>query len=894
MLEPRLLAALAAGSTVVTPNKRLARTLVATYDAAQRAAGRGAWPAVRALPWAAWVETLWHDVLACDALPAITRRLPATPAQWCWQQIVAAEGAPLLDTRGAATLAAEAWSLLHAWGAGGESWRGWRESGGDDSVMFARWAERFHAQMAQMRALDDATLADALTQAADTVAAWRDLDVVLAGFRDSSLQQERLIAALARQGARMARLDAVVGPPGRTLHWSAASPREEIRDALTWARVEALGDPHASIGIAVLDLGARREEIRASAEDILCPGSQLPGNEGTARPYNLSLGAALSSIPLAATALDLIELAARPLPVPRAAVLLRSPYLPDAESRWPRRAALENNWLASGYREISRMTAGAALLGVDPAFGERFRRAQDFHHPPAAATPADWTEHWRGWLAAIGWPGDRPLDSAEQQTREAFDLLLADFAGLATVTHRMHAAEAIGSLRVLANATLFQPEAPAAPIQIVGMLEAAGLPFDRLWIAGLAADQWPPAPQPNPFLPAEWQRAHAVPRSSAARELAFARTLTDTLARGAPEVVVSHARHTDDHPRAPSRLIDELGALPLAGLAPQPSYARAIHAAVPALETVADFHAPPLGVGVRAPGGARIVAAQSDCPFQAIGTCRLKVGEWPRMVTGLTAIERGKLVHAALAAFWRDVRDQATLAQLDESALAAHIDRATVVARRELSAERWRTLEPPVAAGETRRLTVLLRAWVDAHERPRPPFAVVGLEEPAEVTLAGVLFRLRLDRIDRIPGGTAIIDYKTGVTPSVKAWFEARPRVPQLGLYALAKRNVASDDPLSAVAYAQLRPGDLKAIGVAADVDSWPALIAVGATPANGGWTAFEDWWREHLTPLALEISRGVAYVAPRDGDSTCSRCDLAALCRIRSTGAAHADDRDA
>jgi hypothetical protein len=68
----------------------------------------------------------------------------------------------------------------------------------------------------------------------------------------------------------------------------------------------------------------------------------------------------------------------------------------------------------------------------------------------------------------------------------------------------------------------------------------------------------------------------------------------------------------------------------------------------------------------------------------------------------------------------------------------------------------------------------------------------------------------------------------------------------------------------------------------------------VGATPANGGWAAFEDWWREHLTPLAQEISHGVAYVAPRDGDSTCSRCDLAALCRVRSTGAARADDRDA
>ena len=81
MFESRLLAALAAGSTVVTPNKRLARTLVATYDNAQRSAGRRAWPAARALPWSAWLEQLWNDVLAHDALPSITRLLRAPQAR---------------------------------------------------------------------------------------------------------------------------------------------------------------------------------------------------------------------------------------------------------------------------------------------------------------------------------------------------------------------------------------------------------------------------------------------------------------------------------------------------------------------------------------------------------------------------------------------------------------------------------------------------------------------------------------------------------------------------------------------------------------------------------------------------------------------------------------------
>ena len=43
----------------------------------------------------------------------------------------------------------------------------------------------------------------------------------------------------------------------------------------------------------VLDLAARRDEVRALAEDILCPALQWPGQQAAARPYNLSLGSAL-------------------------------------------------------------------------------------------------------------------------------------------------------------------------------------------------------------------------------------------------------------------------------------------------------------------------------------------------------------------------------------------------------------------------------------------------------------------------------------------------------------------------------------------------------------------------------------------------------------------------
>ncbi len=891
MFEPRVLAALAAGSTVVTPNKRLARALVARYDADQRAAGHRAWPAVRALPWTAWQDALWSDVLACDALPSIARRLDATAADWCWKRIVVEDGAPLFDPGGAAALATDAWALLKSWGAGGKSWRGWQRDVGEDPAAFARWAERFHARIGRMDAIDTASIADSLARAAPAVAAWRDLDIVLAGFVEMSPQQERLVAALAHHGAKLTRVDTLAPAPSRVMHASAASPGDELRSALAWARTEALARPGAAIGIAVLDLASRTDEVRALADDMLCSALQLPGHEGSPRPYNVSLGASLARVPLVGTALDLIEWAGAPLPLGRAAVLLRSPYLPDAVSQWPRRAALEKSWIEGGRREVSLADVRAELAAVDPGLGDRLRRANDA--APSAASPRAWTDIWRSLLVAVGWPGTRPLDSAEQQTRNAWEELLAQFAGLAQVEDRMRVHDAVVALRAFANATLFQPETTAAPVQILGVLEAAGLPFDRLWIAGLSGDRWPQAPEPNPLLPLSWQRAHDVPRSSAARELRFARALTASLLHSAPEVVVSYARNVDDHPRGPSRMIEELR-FPLYTGDPAPaSYARAIHAAAPEREAIADYRAPPLRSGERVPGGARIVEAQGDCPFKAIGSCRLDVEPWPAAITGLTASERGILVHAALAAFWREVGDHQALTQLDETRLAMQLERAINAAGRALKPTRWRALEPLVAQGEAGRLFTLLRSWIEGQELPRPPFAVVGIEHPAVLTLADVSFDVRIDRIDAIGDALAIIDYKTGIAPSLASWFDARPRAPQLGLYALARRAIVPDAGVHALLYAQLRPGDPKVIGVATESAAWPGLKPVAATRVAADWAALLAWWRDHLTSLALEIRNGIADVSPRDGDKTCRNCGLASLCRIRASVASTEDAVD-
>jgi len=276
---------------------------------------------------------------------------------------------------------------------------------------------------------------------------------------------------------------------------------------------------------------------------------------------------------------------------------------------------------------------------------------------------------------------------------------------------------------------------------------------------------------------------------------------------------------------------------------------------------------------------------------------RLRADTWPTPLDGLSALERGILVHAALAAFWRDVKDHATLIALTEEELARHIDQAVAEGFQCIAAARWGRLPPVVAAGESQRLARVVRAWLDEFERPRPPFAVAEVETLRPLALNGLEISLRLDRIDALAGGgIAVIDYKTGFASPPYRWFDERPEAPQLGLYWQAQQAFDPSLPVRALAYAQLRPGELKAVGLAEDESVWPRLSGARLLRSLGleDWRAVDVRWRGSLGALALEVREGHAAVAPRDVIETCRRCGLQPLCRIgTAAGREELEDAD-
>ncbi len=883
-----LAAALAAGTTVVTPNKRLARALVARHDASMARAGCRAWPAARALPWHAWLQTLWQDVCDAEAMAPLPRLLAPIESRYLWERVIADEGivpASLLDSNAAAVLAEEAWELVHGWGAGGESWRAWRGGAevADDSdpAAFARWAEAYRRELDRYALVDMARLPDALTQAAHAVPGWRDGNAVWVGFLELSPQQLRLRERLSGAGMAITVVPAASGPANVQCA-TAATPREEVRMALTWARALADESPECTIGIAIEDLAARRDEVRALAEEVLCPALQLPGHADAARPYDLSLGASLSETPMVAAALSLLALARDRIEAPAAALLLRSPYLPGP---WTARAGCERKWLEESRAELAWDDVLATLAETAPALAARWRAVAVRAVRSGTASPRAWVGRWRGLLEQCGWPGDIAPKGADFECRNAWERMLEEFSRIGHVDDRMPAARALRVLRDLTARTIFQPEAPPVAIAIMGILEAAALPLDALWVAGLSAQRWPPPPRPNPLLPLRWQRERGVPRSSAARELEYTQILTACLAGGAAQVVMSAPASIDDYPGMPSALIDP--SAPALTPPPQrPDSARTI-AASRAIEAVADTRAPTLAPGALK-GGAGVIAAQADCPFRAVAQYRLDARPWPRAAEGLDYMERGQLVHASLAEFWRDVRTHAALCALDSETLAQRVELAVAAARSAVPTFRWQMLPPAVAAAEARRIAQICVAWLDEIDRARPAFTVWAVEHPAELTLRGLTLRMRLDRVD-VPsdGGAVIIDYKTGHADSPKSWFAARPRSPQLGLYALALQADATTTALRAVAYARVKAGAIAALGIAADDTVWPALTDAGKLDEPTGWAGVLQWWEHQMAYIAGEVREGLATVTPRDGGAPCRSCGLQPLCRIGAVGLA-------
>ena len=451
-------------------------------------------PAARALPWEAWLATLWERRSPPASFTDDTRlRARLQAARMRGVRIVAAEVVPLIDPRGAAALAVDAWTLVARVGRRrGDSWRAWGGNDGadDDCATFARWANRYRRELQDANAVDPAEFPDWLCARAHKIPSLRRR-----GRRIRRLRRIRAAAgtparsAYEEQGANITREDTLPSARGLIRRADGATPRDEM--CALWRghvrRQSRIPTPRSRLWSRILPSGATKFARSPTTSCVRrCSG---PAAKASPRPYNLSLGTALRTFRSSPSRSTFSAGPNTLLPLGRAAALLRSPFIAVGGDAWMSRARLERAWIEGGRATITMRTAIAALLHIDPPLAQRWAAAIDGVRWPASGSPREHADAWRSALAAIGWPGTRPLDSHEYQALRAWDKALAEFASLSAVERRMTRSDALATLRSHVASVVFQPESAPAPIQITGMLEAAGQPFDALWLAGLTAER---------------------------------------------------------------------------------------------------------------------------------------------------------------------------------------------------------------------------------------------------------------------------------------------------------------------------------------------------------------------------------------------------------------------
>ncbi len=869
------------GGIVVTASERAARSLALAFSRGRRAEGLTAWSTPKIQDWHSFARAAWDE-------RDLDGRVVLSPIQEqsLWVRIVAHAAPEAVQLAGAgdrlAALAMNAHHLLCDYAPQllkDNARVGWDQ----DAGAFSGWLTAFNDLCRAGQFISAARLPLELIAELEADTARRP-PLLLAGFDRILPTQQTLFAAWsADNGVHEAPLGAAAEQV--EFHF-AADPPAELAACALWADAQLAADPHVRLLVITQDARKRRGEIERGFLRIL---SANENSLDAAKLLEFSLGVPLGHVALARGAQLLLRWLGDAIAENELDWLLSTDQVaasPDesraltAYMRDLRRRGLQRpRWR---LEEFLRQRAHVELPAEWTArMTQAQQRLQEFARRPQ--TPLAWAEILPQLLEMAGWPGAkrRNRTSAEEQAFRRWHETVEACASLGFDGRRIAWSDFLSALDRVADETLFAPESQDAPILIAGPAESAGLTADAIWFLGASEDAWPAAGATHPLIPLGVQREARMPHASAKLDWDLASAMTRRVLASAPEVHFSYARQSEGVEARPSRLVVQVAGVP------QPLTADLAASDHPKPLTVTFDDATQLPYPLRdVSGGANVLTTQSQCPFKAFAMARLDAKEWDAAEAGLTAPERGLLLHEVLHSIWGGPPDGIC----NHAELMARTDLAAFVeghVRRVLDNEmptRARECMPPrYLELEAARLTILVTEWL-RYESARVPFTVAGTEVDARPAIADLALKVRLDRIDRLNDDSLlVIDYKSGmVSPS--SWDLPRPDDVQLPLYA---GFALKDGPESAggLAFAQIRAGESKEFlgrvknARATLISGLSAGKAIVKKPLTD-----EEMraWRAYIEEMARDFVAGRAEVDPREYPKTCERCGLQALCRIQ------------
>ena len=901
-LTPVSMTDIPADSPIVCATLRLAQTLSLAHDK-QKQAGSG-WRTLKAMTLGQWLGNL-HDALALRGkAPAALNHLRVLnpfQEQLVWESVIQFQidtsTEALFDLQALAAHASQAHKLSIEWNIPVDG----SDQGSEEQQQFHQWQIAFRAYCQEKKLIDGASLhAQLIDHLPEVDHALLPSQLCFAGFDHYTALEKKLHAQLDARGIRVSAIDQA-RRPGHVSHVRPSDIGQECLTIAAWAREQLSNNPQARLGIVAPDLETYQQPLQDALEDMLTPEHIFARNAHQPRPFNISLGQALSSTPIVQCALTLLQLIGtrQDIDQSRIASLLHSPYwsCPGHIAESDARARLDAAFRASVSLKapLSRYKNFAAWFLDEhqllaPALRQHLHAlAQVAKDAQNSRLPSAWRSSLEGLLAKTGWLAEGNLNSIEFQTRQAFTEALDELSRIDQITGKLTFKNTIKLLSQLCNERLFQPKTRGnPPIQILGVLESTGIDFDALWIAGLTETNWPPAAHPNPLLSVDAQRQQRAPNACANVQLDFAQRIQSRLLRSAPEIVVSSPHMDGDTELQPSALIAQIPITPSPTADVLPWLTAIKNAPNLMLEAIEDAQAPAVNPGSHVRGGTWLLKAQAICPAWGYYQYRLGAVPLETPVEGLDARQRGTLVHDALEIFWTNTKDHAGLKTLMANGLTAAIGQAIdQVLTAYNTNKKHEPLKPRQQALERSRLQRLLTRWLEMEAARDKPFTVLHREHEFKHNIGGIEVRMFIDRIDQLADGRLlIIDYKTGANIDTRNWASTRLTEPQLPIYAAIA--TPSEGDVAGVAFGQVHLSKIAFKGIGDGEKLLPGVEDLQSFRVRRVFnpTSFPDWasvlvhWHKAIYAIAGEVCQGNASVSFTD-ESDLLYCNVRPLLRL-------------
>jgi probable DNA repair protein len=847
-------------SLLLTPNKRLATRLHNEFAQQQTQA---TWKTPQIFALSSWLEELWQQLLIQgDTKGKIL--LTSLQAQSLWQQIISKDSAENLLNIAATTFnAQQSYQLLKQWLIELDNPRLITTP---EHQLFQQWARAYEQHCLNKQFLDPAELTHFISEAIKQQLINTPKHITLVSFADLRPDLAALINCLENNNCEITHWQFNEGLK-QPCRLSFNNSDEELHAMANWAKQQWQAEPEAEIACVIPKLSEHRGKAKEIFYDIFQLDQQVSGDI----PFNLSSGIAFAEEPIIYSALKALSLQQDCLSINDLSHLLRSPYLAENTEQLQSNALLA--FELKNTRKENIDLAQLNKIAEKKSFSlPAYCKASSTKQASQKQSANQWARSFSTELHQLGWPGYRNLNSTEFQAVQRWLNLLDEFATLDLIEEQLTRSQALHLLNKLAQQTTFQTESINPKIHILGLLEAVGSPFHATWIMGLDDKSWPTAIKPNPFIPIEVQRELNMPHASAERELNFCQAMTEQLFNCSQQVICSHAEQIEGLPAFVSPLTRHLKEISATELVTLPQTKKALRFE---LEELDDSEAPEVNTKEKIRGGTGIIKQQAACPFRAFGEYRLKAKAAETPELGIDNKSKGILTHKVLELLWTQLKNQDNLKALDEQALNELIQEKIEQAFTENPSNES---SAAILALEKTRLHKLIDKWL-AYEKTRQPFSVIANEQWQSIRVGKLKLHVQVDRIDQVEGSNHfLIDYKTG-QPQLSDWFGKRPNEPQLPLYA-----TSHDYPVAGLAFAQLRPSEVRFKGVVQDKDELPNCQLLEKIKAAGtdNWQAQLKQWEYELAKLGNQFMEGHAVADPKNSRLTCQYCKLTSLCRIK------------